>query len=222
LERKNMLDVIGLAFDFDGTLVDISKPYSMAFKKTLSDFGLPECDPIDLYRRGATDLNAQFRHVISRNGGKRSLEQQCVQRHCEIYEQIHLHYLTGVDNALLAVRELASKGFKLAIVGGRPISQVEPELKFLNIQDYFSPVLTSDAVNHPKPAPDMVQQVAKFWSTSTNRILVVGDSPDDIASAKSAGAFSAGICCGYFPKDVIAKARPDFLLDSVPDILQIV
>jgi AHBA synthesis associated protein len=136
--------------------------------------------------------------------------------------RIHLKYLKRFDKALRTVKELRSMGFRLALIGGRPIAQVEPELKFVGIRDWFDLVLTSDAVNRPKPAPDIVQRAAEFWNIPPEQILVVGDSPDDIASAKSAGAVSAGICSGYFSKEAIAKAKPDFLLDSVSDILDIV
>jgi phosphoglycolate phosphatase-like HAD superfamily hydrolase len=142
--------------------------------------------------------------------------------HCEIYMRIHLKYLKRFDKALHTVRELRSRGFRLALIGGRPISQVEPELKYLGIRDWFDLVLTSEAVNSPKPAPDIVQRAAEFWNIPPEQILVVGDSPDDIISAKSAGAFSAGICSGYFSKEAIVKAKPDFLLDSVSDVLDIV
>jgi phosphoglycolate phosphatase-like HAD superfamily hydrolase len=130
--------------------------------------------------------------------------------------------LKKLDKALRAVRKLHSTGFRLALIGGRPISQVEPELEFLGIRDWFNPVLTSDAVSRPKPAPDIVQRAAELWNIPPEQILVVGDSPDDIASAKSAGAFSAGICSGYFSKEALSKAKPDFLLDSVSDVLGIV
>jgi HAD superfamily hydrolase (TIGR01509 family) len=217
-----MLRITALAFDFDGTLVDISKPYSMAFNETLRNFGLPLTDPIELYRRGAVDLKTQFAEVFSRVDADKNLLQRCLKMYREIYKQIHLKYLKRLDNALDTVRELHSRGFKLALIGGRPLSEVEPELEFLGMRDCLDLVLTSEAVDRPKPAPDIVQRAAEFWNISPEQILVVGDSPDDIVAAKSAGAFSAGICSGYFSKEAIAKAKPDFLLDSVSDVLDIV
>jgi len=217
-----MLFVTALAFDFDGTLVDISKPYSIAFNETLRNFGLPASNPIELYRKGASDLKTQFLQAFSRVDVDDVLIQECLKMHCEIYMRIHLKYLKRSDEALYTVRELHSRGFRLALIGGRPIFQVEPELNFLGIGDFFDRVLTSESVNRPKPAPDIVQRTAVFWNISPEQILVVGDSPDDIVSAKSAGAFSAGICGGYFSKEAIAKTKPDFLLDSVSDVLDIV
>lgn len=217
-----MLCIAALAFDFDGTLIDISKPYSMAFNETLRNFGLPSSNPIELYRRGASDLKAQFVQVFSSVNADEDLIQKCLKMHREIYMQIHLKYLKKFDKALHTVRELHYRGFKLALIGGRPIAQVEPELEFVGIRDCFDLVLTSEAVNRPKPAPDIVQRTAELWNISPEQILVVGDSPDDIVSAKSAGAFSAGICSGYFSKEALIEAKPDFLLDSVSDVLGIV
>jgi len=217
-----MLCIAAVAFDFDGTLVDIAEPYSMAFNETLRNFGLPEANPMELYRRGAVNLESQFAQVFSRVDADKELLPKCLKMHREIYSQIHLKHLKGLDKALDAVRELHSRGFKLALIGGRPVSEVEPELKFLGIRDCLDIVLTSEVVNRPKPAPDIVQRAAEFWHILPEQILVVGDSPDDIGSAKSAGAFSAGICTGYFSKETIANAKPDFLLNSVSDVLDIV
>lgn len=217
-----MLCVAALAFDFDGTLVDIAEPYSMAFNETLKKFGLPPFDPIELYRAGASDLKAQFLRVFSRVGADVSLVQECVKTHCEIYMRIHLKHLKEYDNALSTVRKLHLMGFKLALITGRPRVQVEPELEFLQIRDCFNPVLTSDAVARPKPAPDMVTRTADILNISPSRILVVGDSPDDISAAKGAGALSAGICGGYFSREMLVGAEPDFLLRSVSDVLRIV
>ena len=217
-----MLHIIAVAFDFDGTLVDVSEPYSMAFNETLKNFALPLADPFELYRGGAVDLKAQFAEVFSRVDADKNLLPRCLKMYREIYKQIHLKHLKRLGKALDTVRELHSRGFKLALIGGRPLSEVEPELKFLGIRDCLDFVLTSETVNRPKPAPDIVQRAAELWNIPPKQILVVGDSPDDIAAAKSAGAFSAGICSGYFPKEALANAKPDFLLDSVSDVLDIV
>jgi HAD superfamily hydrolase (TIGR01549 family) len=217
-----MLVITALAFDFDGTLVDISEPYSRAFDETLRNFELPGVDPIELYRKGASDLKAQFSQAFSRADVDEDLVQKCVKMHGEIYMRIHLKYLKKSDKALDALKELVSRGYRLGLIGGRPLSQVDPELKFLGIKDCFDFVLTSEAVSRPKPAPDIVQRAAALWNIATTQILVVGDSPDDVASAKSAGAFSAGTCSGYFSREVIAMAKPDFLLNSVSEVLDIV
>lgn len=123
-----MLRVVALAFDFDGTLVDISKPYAMAFKDTLRNFRLPVSNPLRFYREGAPDLRTQFLQALSKADVNEDLLQKCIQMHCEIYMQIHLRYLKGFGEALDTVRELHSRGFKLALIGGRPMFQVEPEL----------------------------------------------------------------------------------------------
>jgi phosphoglycolate phosphatase-like HAD superfamily hydrolase len=222
LTKPTGLRVASLAFDFDGTLIDISKPYSIAFNETLKNFGFLTTDPIELYQSGASDLRAQFNQVLFVAKTDSGLIEKCLKMHCEIYLQIHLKYLKKFGNALRAVKELHHRGFRLALIGGRPISQVEPELEFLGIRDCFDTVLTSEMVNHPKPAPDIVQRAAEIWNISPDQILVVGDSPDDIASAKRAGAFSAGVCSGYFSREVIINAKPNFLLDSASDVLDIV
>ncbi|MEM2099441.1 MAG: HAD family hydrolase [Candidatus Bathyarchaeia archaeon] len=217
------MHIVALAFDFDGTLVDVSKPYSMAFNETLKRFGLPPTDPILLYVNGAYTLKAQFCQVISLSkANEEILLQKCLEMYLDIYMKIHLKYLKKFKNALQAVRVLDKKGFKLALIGGRPKFQVEPELEFIGIRDYFDIVLTSEDVTNPKPAPDIVQRTAELLGISTEKILVVGDSPEDILAAKRAGAYAAGVCSGYFSKEIIEKVKPDIILDSAASVLDIV
>jgi phosphoglycolate phosphatase-like HAD superfamily hydrolase len=150
------------------------------------------------------------------------LIEKCLKMHCEIYMKIHLKQLKCISHAKHSVKELRRKGYKIGLIAGRPMFQVEPELCFLGMKDWFDPVLTSEMVSHPKPAPDIVQRAADIWNISPDQILVVGDNPDDIASARNAGALSAGICSGYFPKETIVNARPSFLLDTLIDVLEVV
>jgi pyrophosphatase PpaX len=222
LSELNHQCLEAFAFDFDGTIVDISKPYTIAFNETLKTFGLPPTNPIEIYQKGAPNLRDQFAQALFALDIDEGLIEKCLKMHSEIYMKIHLKHLKCINNAIYTVKELGRRGFKLGLVGGRPLFQVEPELSFLRLRDWFNPILTSEMVSHPKPAPDLVQRAADIWKTPANSILVVGDSPDDIASAKNAGALSAGICNGYFPEESIIKAKPDFLLRTILDVLDIV
>jgi len=55
------------------------------------------------------------------------------------------------------------------------------------LSSYFSTVVTSRDVKHPKPAPDMLYEAAKRMRLAPRELLFVGDSELDQAAAKSAG-----------------------------------
>ena len=52
-------------------------------------------------------------------------------------------------------------------------------------------------------------------SVDPHRVLVIGDTPHDIACAKHIGARSLAVATGTIPRGVLADAGPDYLLDNL-------
>ena len=75
-------------------------------------------------------------------------------------------------------------------------------LEHFGLSSYFSAVVTSRDVNHPKPAPDMLYEAAKRLQLVPGELLFVGDSELDQAAAKSAGMPFA-----VYRQDLLADLR---------------
>jgi HAD superfamily hydrolase (TIGR01509 family) len=88
----------------------------------------------------------------------------------------------GMREALSALAGL----YTLAVATNRGYS-MPAILEHFDLSRYFSTVVTSRDVNHPKPAPDMLYEAAKRMQLSPHELLFVGDSELDQAAAKSAG-----------------------------------
>jgi phosphoglycolate phosphatase-like HAD superfamily hydrolase len=52
-----------------------------------------------------------------------------------------------------------------------------------------------------------------------DRVLVVGDTPLDIAAAHGAGAVGVGVASGHFTADQLKAARADYVLESLREPL---
>lgn len=48
-------------------------------------------------------------------------------------------------------------------------------------------------------------------------ILVIGDTPHDIQCARHIGAWAIAVATGLFPREELAKEKPDLLLDNLAD-----
>jgi phosphoglycolate phosphatase-like HAD superfamily hydrolase len=48
----------------------------------------------------------------------------------------------------------------------------------------------------------------------------VGDSPEDVAMAKAAGAFAVGVPGGFPNREALAASRPDVLAPSLGEALR--
>jgi HAD superfamily hydrolase (TIGR01509 family) len=89
-----------------------------------------------------------------------------------------------------ALHQLANF-YPLAVATNRGAS-MPGILEHFGLSDLFQTVVTSRDVEHPKPAPDMLHEVAKRLNCTTGELLFVGDSELDQAAARAAGMpFSA-------------------------------
>ena len=54
-------------------------------------------------------------------------------------------------------------------------------------------------------------------ATQEREIVVVGDTPRDIACARAGGARAVAVATGNFTREQLAQHRPDVLLDDLSD-----
>jgi phosphoglycolate phosphatase-like HAD superfamily hydrolase len=50
------------------------------------------------------------------------------------------------------------------------------------------------------------------------RIIVLGDTPHDVACARAIGAKAVAICTGHHTREELAECTPDFLFDDLSDV----
>lgn len=84
-----------------------------------------------------------------------------------------------------------SKTYPLAVATNRGRSII-PILDHFNLKDYFSVVVTSHDVKHPKPAPDMLLLAAEQLEVHPNYCLFIGDSELDRCAAAEASVQFVG------------------------------
>jgi pyrophosphatase PpaX len=88
-------------------------------------------------------------------------------------------------------------------------------------------VVYEDTSRH-KPEPDPILKALDLLGIQKGSVLMVGDSVYDIRAAKNADALlkkvevkSAGAAYGPSGRDVLTKENPDYILDSVGQVLSV-
>ncbi|RMG97178.1 MAG: HAD family hydrolase, partial [Chloroflexi bacterium] len=69
-----------------------------------------------------------------------------------------------------------------------------------------------------KPHPSPVLLAAKRLNLPPDACLMVGDTTVDIRAARSAGAWSAGVLCGFGEQEELEKAGAHLILPSTADL----
>ena len=93
--------------------------------------------------------------------------------------------LPGVPDTLFKLHEF---GIPMAVVTQDRFERVVETLHFLGLQSVIKVVVTPSEVKNSKPAPDMLLLAAKQLSLTPEKMVMVGDSMDDMEMAHSAGA----------------------------------
>ena len=184
-----------LLFDLDGVLADVSRSYRLAIVRTASAFGV-ELGPDEIAEaKAAGNSNNDWcltQALLRRHGVEQPLSEVR-----EVFEGLYqgADGQCGLwkDEPLLIDRELLgglAARYPLAIVTGRPRSDAVRFLEMHGVQDFFAAVVTlEDGPSKPDPEPVL----RALDALAVERAWMLGDTPDDISAARSAGVLPIGV-----------------------------
>ena len=97
-----------------------------------------------------------------------------------------------------------------AISTSRTREQARFILKMTGMDQIFAPVVCVDDVSHPKPHPESLEVCATANGAEAKDVLMVGDSPIDIAMANRFGCDSISVGYGFGDKCQLMGSRPTY------------
>ena len=191
-----------LLFDLDGVLADVSQSYRTAIVETAARFGVSvsreQIETLKARGDANNDWVVTWR-LINELGGEASLDQVT-----EVFEDLYQgrgeadalylrERLIGPRDVLASLKER----LPLGIVTGRPRSDAERFLSDFELDGLFEVVITmEDAPLKPDPAP--VRRALE--ALGARRAWMIGDTPDDVRSARAASVLPVGVIAPGSPK----------------------
>jgi phosphoglycolate phosphatase len=103
---------------------------------------------------------------------------------------------------------------RLAVVSTHPTERLENEIVEYGLGHYFTQVFGSSQCK----ATDLKQLLCEY-SCSCEEVLFIGDMPFDVQKGREAGVLTAAVTTGYAPRHILEKENPDFLCDSLTQLL---
>jgi HAD superfamily hydrolase (TIGR01548 family) len=184
-----------ILFDLDGVLIDVSGSYRRSIIETAASFGttVTERDIEDAKAAGGANDDWDLTHRLVTDRGRQVTYDEVVDRFEEIYQG-----RPGRSGLNLTERPLVDRAtwrrwaddLPLAIVTGRPRKDAEDVLdRFGLLADTSVLVTREDAPLKPDPGPVLLA----MERLGVERSWFVGDTPDDIDAARSAGAVPIGV-----------------------------
>jgi phosphoglycolate phosphatase len=210
-----------LVFDLDGTLVDSSVDLSNAVNALLVELGRPP-----LSKRTIIDMVGEGANVLVRRAlTAASLDPDtpaALERFLAHYDP-HLLDHTRPYPGIVDVLDTLDGRVAMAVLTNKPVRATHLMLDGLGLQKYFRGIIGGDTSLGRKPAPAGLLHLAAGAGVEPARVLMVGDSAVDLATARNAGTRICLARYGFGYRFTAADFRGDELfIDSPADLVTLI
>lgn len=212
-----------IAFDLDGTLINSAKGLTEAVDLMLKTLGYPVVgfEKVSIWiGNGAVNLV----ETALKNAGDNELSQ--FEEGFSLFNRFYADVLKKGSEVYPHVKEtltaLKEAGYQLALITNKPTHFLPDLLNDLQFTDFFDLVLGADDVAARKPHPAPIFQTLGFFGLFQDELIFVGDSRNDIESAKSAGVQTIGLTYGYNFGRLISEENPTYVIDDFSEILTLI
>lgn len=210
----NFADLL-VVFDLDGTLVDTAPDLLTALNQVLVEESLPPVaagDVRHLMGHGAAALLA-YGHMAAGHEWNYHSQAHCVERLIAIYRDgiaLHSRLFPGAEAML---DELARRKVRLAICTNKPTYLARKLLDELGLSARFSAIVGSELGQPRKPDPKHLCMTIEAAGHLGARVVMVGDSTNDIDAARGCGVPSIAVRFGYLDRPV-EELGADVIIDN--------
>jgi HAD superfamily hydrolase (TIGR01549 family) len=214
-------EIDAILFDLDGTLIkpDTEALYNLTRRLQPLQRLLPKRDPAGAARRilmsteGPANSLLTFLDRIGLDDTFFDLGDR-LRRMQGLHTPLNFRPMDGAGEML---SELSHR-YHLGIVTSRSRAHAEAFLKQQGLADLFQVIVGREDTWRIKPHPSPVRHAADELGLVPDRCLLVGDTTADIYAARSAGARSAGVLCGFGTEAELERAGADLILNTASEL----
>lgn len=208
--------------DLDGTMIDTLGDFVVALNCMLDELRLPGIARPDIERmigKGSEHLVLSVLAHVGGSSGQFPAAWDAYQRHYLAINGQHAELYPGVLDGLELLR---SRGFKLACLTNKPTNFALPLLAAKGLDGFFAVVFGGDAFERKKPDPLPLLKTCEALSSLPTETLMIGDSSNDAAAARSAGCPVLLVTYGYNHGEPVRAVDADGFVDSLAELARLV
>ncbi|HVC34300.1 MAG TPA: HAD-IA family hydrolase [Chloroflexota bacterium] len=221
--------VTNILFDLDGTLIDTTDLIFQSYQHALTSVLSTPASPAELFLGYGQPLPEAFASILEHRGIRRAPAEQAT-----LIDQLIVTYrafnvanhdvlakeFPGVRSTLDALRQ---RGYVLGLVTSKGRQIAERGLRLIELDDCFATAVFQEDSERHKPHPEPLWVALDRLGRRDRPLdtLYVGDSTHDLQAGRAAGVQTAGALWGPFPPESLATEAPDYLLDSIGDLLSV-
>lgn len=214
-----MTKIKAVLFDLDGTLVDTFESIVISFNEALKVLNAGPAKRDFLIKSIGTPHEVTIKKIVPNASAEQIDMATDVFRktRAEVTDK-HTKILPEVPELL---KNLKARNIKTGIVTTTARPMTEHILKVANLSNFIDIIVTRDDVKNLKPHPEPVIKAIQKLSLNKTQCIMVGDHPNDIIAAKSAGVTVAAIP-NVYKRIILEKYGPDYIFDSILAVKNII
>ncbi|MCX7720799.1 MAG: HAD family hydrolase [Dictyoglomus thermophilum] len=205
------MELKGVIFDWDGTLVDSFSACIKATREIFNKFGF--------------DISEEeYREKFSPNWYEIYRRHNIPEKY---WKEIDLLWKDYFDYSLVKWREgaienltfLRDLNLKIGVVTASTKEDIKREKPHLHPEKYIDEWITWEDSQKPKPDPLPLLKILSKLKLSPLEVIYVGDTPEDIEMGKRVRIITIGIFSPFTPKEKLILSNPNFLLNDLFELL---
>ena len=206
---------VTVVFDLDGTLVDTAPDLVETLNVVFAEEGLPTV----AFERARNLIGGGARRMIE--GGLQAEGRSCTPAEIDrLYAEFIRFYSAHIADrsrpfpALqTALDTLAAEGTRFAVCTNKLESLSVKLLETLGLAHRFMAVCGQDTFGVQKPNPDILRKTIRRAGGNVHEAVMVGDSANDIDTARAAGIPVVAVDFGY-TEIPVSQLGPDRIISS--------
>jgi phosphoglycolate phosphatase len=216
------MDIRGVIFDLDGTLVDTLEDLADAANATLAHFGFPGHSS-DAYRYFVGDgLMTLIERIVPDQNRSQQEIAACMDTFLQLYSQswdLQSRPYAGVVEMLQHLRQA---GLKLGVLSNKPHAFTQLCVDRFFAAGTFNFVYGQREGVPKKPDPAGALEIATLMQLMPQQILYVGDTATDMQTGNRAGMFTMGVLWGFRERQELEKNKAGNIISHPSEIVNYV
>ena len=208
-----------LVFDLDGTVVDSRADLVAAVNHALHELGLSELPPRTLYGYVGDGARVLIERALGPAHADRVPAGFAV--FMEYYGAHLLDTTRAYPGMVEALDALRGRGITLSVLTNKPVGMSRAILEGLGLADRFVEIVGGDSLPVRKPDPAGIEYLRRRSGTVLARMLLVGDSPVDVLTARAAGIAFTGVAWGLAP-EALRAANVERVVEHPAELVTLV
>ncbi|MFQ5780328.1 MAG: HAD family hydrolase, partial [Nitrospiria bacterium] len=177
---------------------------------TFRDLGLPEKPHEVIYGYVGNGVRRLILDAVE------DTDPNLIDRSLEIFRRHYLAHLLDETKLYPGIKAVLEhyRHKKKALVTNKPLLYTKKIMAGLGTDKAFDLIVGGEPTVNLKPHPEMILKALEILEIPASDAVMIGDSPNDIHAARSAGVKSCGVGYGLGDTETLRSANPDFFVES--------